>query len=94
MDIGEIFSSMFGRPMVVYTARQRGRDIQLQMSLTLEEIATGVNKTISVDIGTGQNELLKLIFTLELKTDTKLDIEEEDNLDPVERGDLYILIIN
>ena len=61
--------------------RQRGRDIQLQMPLTLEEIATGVNKTISVDIGTGQNELLTVDIPRELKTDTKLDIEEEDKQD-------------
>lgn len=92
MDIGEIFSSMFGRPGGVHRARQRGRDIQLQMPLTLEEIATGVNKTISVDIGTGQNELLTVDIPPGIKNGHKVRYRGRGQPGPVERGDLYILI--
>ena len=92
MDIGEIFSSMFGRPGGMHRARQKGRDIQLQMPLTLEEIAIGVNKTISVDIGTGQNEVINVDMSAGIKHGHKVRYRGRGQPGPVERGDLYIQV--
>ena len=91
-DISELFSSMFGRPGGFHRARQKGRDIQLQMPLTLEEIATGVNKTISVDTGTGQNEILNVDIPAGIKSGHKVRYRGRGQPGPVERGDLYIVV--
>lgn len=91
-DISDIFSSMFGRPGGFHRARQKGRDIQLQMPLTLEEIASGVSKTISVDIGTGKNELLNIDIPPGIKNGYKVRYKGKGQPGPVERGDLFILI--
>ena len=62
------------------------------MPLTLEEIATGVNKTISVDIGTGQNEVINVDMPAGIKHGHKVRYRGRGQPGPVERGDLYIQV--
>ncbi|RLB01670.1 MAG: molecular chaperone DnaJ [Deltaproteobacteria bacterium] len=48
IDIGDIFSSFFGGGGKTRSRAKRGRDIQVEIPITLEEVAAGVTKTITL----------------------------------------------
>src|SRR6056300_1413358 len=62
-NVADLFASMFGRPGGMHKPRTRGADILLQMPMTLEEIASGINKKISVNIA-GKDEVLNITIPM------------------------------
>lgn len=91
-NISDLFSSMFGRPGGMHRARQKGRDVQLQMPLTLEEIASGIKKTINVDSGTGEKQILEVNIPPGMRNGSKVRYKGRGQKGPVENGDLYLVI--
>ena len=99
-SVQDIFSEMFGNRTHRanpggFTRRRRGPDVNLRMPLTLEEIAKGVNKTINVQIGNNENEIIDVIIKPGVKDKTKIRYPERgqhsDN-PAFPRGDLYITV--
>lgn len=94
-SMADIFASMFGRPGPNRHRRPRGADIQLRMPLSLEEIATGVRKTINVAVGNNENEIIDINIPPGAKNGTRIKYggrgqHYSNNSFP--RGDLYIII--
>jgi DnaJ-class molecular chaperone len=89
--VADLFASMFGRPGGMHRARQKGSDIQLQMPMSLEEIASGVSKTISVTIA-GKNEVLNITVPPGMPNGQRVRYKGKGNPGPVEKGDLFIVV--
>jgi DnaJ-class molecular chaperone len=94
-NVADIFASMFGRPGPTRQRRPRGADIQLRMPLTLEEIATGIQKTINVSVGNNESEIIDINVPAGVKNGSRIKYgglgqHYVNNAFP--RGDLYILI--
>jgi curved DNA-binding protein len=95
-NMADIFASMFGRPGFNQgRKRQRGADINLRMPLTLEEIAAGVKKTISVNIGNNESEVIDIDIPAGIRNGNRIKYTGRgqhyvNNSFP--RGDLYIQI--
>ena len=99
-NVQDIFSEMFGHRTHNanpggFTRRRRGPDVNLRMPLSLEEIAKGVHKTINVQIGNNENELLDISIKPGAKHGTKIRYSERgqhsDN-PAFPRGDLYVTV--
>lgn len=92
--MSDIFAQMFGQHSFRNRQRQRGQDIQLRMPLSLEEMALGIKKTISVNIGNDQ-ELIDLDIPKGVRTGSRIKYSGRGNPAPspaFPRGDLYIVI--
>lgn len=90
----DVFADMFGQHSFRNRRRQRGQDIQLRMPLSLEEMAIGVKKTISVDLPSGQ-EILDVDIPVGVRHGSKIKYSGKGNPAPspaFPRGDLYILV--
>lgn len=90
-NMADLFASMFGRPGGMHKPRTKGTDIRLQMPMTLEEIASGINKTISVNIA-GKEEVLNITIPVGMQNGQQVRYKGKGNPGPVERGDLYIVV--
>lgn len=94
-SMADIFASMFGRPGPTRQRTPRGPDIQLRMPLTLEEIATGIQKTISVSIGNNESELIDVNIPAGAKHGTRIKyggLGQHSQSPGFPRGDLYIQV--
>jgi len=92
-NFADVFANMFGQQQ-----RQRrqpqGQDIQLRMPMSLEEIAQGVKKTISVNIG-NETEVIDLTIPKGVTAGSRIKFSGRGNhhTSPTfPRGDLYILV--
>jgi DnaJ-class molecular chaperone len=96
----DIFSEMFGHRTHNaapggFTRRRQGPDVNLRMPLTLEEIAKGVSKTINVQVGNNENELIDIKLKAGATNGTKIRYQgrgQHSNNPAFPRGDLYITV--
>jgi len=91
----DVFASMFGKQAQQQRQRQnRGGDIQLRMPLTLEELAVGVRKTISVEVG-NETEVIDVHVPIGAKAGDRIKYGGRGStpMSPAfPRGDLYLSI--
>ena len=99
-SVNDIFSEMFGHRTHNaapggFTRRRQGPDVNLRMPLSLEEIAQGVSKTINVQIGNNEHELIDIKLKAGAANGTKIRYpgrgQHSDN-PAFPRGDLYIVV--
>lgn len=90
----DVFASMFGQQSFRNKQRQRGGDVQLRMPLTLEEMAAGVSKTISVEVG-NETEILDINVPKGVKHGGRIKYGGRGSFPAspaFPRGDLFLLI--
>jgi curved DNA-binding protein len=99
-QFNDIFSEMFGHRTHNanpggFTRRRQGPDVNLRMPLTLEEIAKGVHKTISVQVGNNESELIDINVKAGVNSGTRIKYTgrgQHSENPAFPRGDLYVTI--
>jgi curved DNA-binding protein len=91
----DVFANMFGQQAHRQRqSQQRGRDVQLRMPLSLEEMAAGVSKTISVEVG-NETEILDINVPKGVRNGGRIKYSGRGSFPAspaFPRGDLYLVV--
>lgn len=96
-DMQDIFSQVFGQRTGFSPTRgrvPRNRDLKVTLSVTLEDLASGDEKHISVKLSDGSRELVKVNIPPVVQNGNTIKYEKlgDNAMEGLTRGDLYVTI--
>lgn len=95
-DFGEQFNSIFGQQFGGHwhSQRQGNRDVSIAYNITLEEIYSGVNKDLQINMPQGRKKIVNIDIPPGIKHGDKIKFSKcgDDTLKNFTPGDLYVTI--